>query len=116
MLRDLSFRSILTPVGGILKRDRAASGPATLHATLQLGLIRQADQEWFSSSKLTILLGCCIRSASAAVVLSHKMSIRFDRLTAYVHDDVSKTAMQAATFTAILFGLKPLGVALVFYI
>jgi hypothetical protein len=68
MLRDLSFRSFLTPVGGILKRDRAACGPATLHATLQLGLIRQADQEWSSFSKLTILLGYCIYFTSAAIV------------------------------------------------
>jgi hypothetical protein len=48
--------------------------------------------------------------ASATVVLSHEMSIRFDCLTAYAHDDVGKMAMQAATFTARIFGLKPLGV------
>jgi hypothetical protein len=33
--------------------------------------------------------------ASAAVALSHEMSFRFDRLTAYVRDDVGKMAMQA---------------------
>jgi hypothetical protein len=53
--------------------------------------------------------------ASAAIVLFHQMSIRFDRLTAYVRVDVGKMAMQVAIFTARIFGLKLLGIALVFY-
>jgi hypothetical protein len=36
-------------------------------------------------------------------------------MTAYVGDEVGKMAMQAATFTARIFGLKPLGVAWIFY-
>jgi hypothetical protein len=43
------------------------------------------------------------------------MRIRFDRLIACVRDDVGKTALQAATFTAKIFGLKAFDVALVFY-